>query len=83
MNQKKKPFNQSAVLIGVAIIAILAAAGVGYLIGNRGNSPDPASHSAGIPEQTAALTTGALTPPPPAPQSKGDRKSTRLNSSHQ
>ena len=71
MNQKKKPFNQSAVLIGVAIIAILAAAGVGYLIGNRGNSPDPASHSAGTPEQTAALTTGALTPPPPAPQSKG------------
>ncbi|MBL48066.1 MAG: hypothetical protein CMP28_03830 [Roseibacillus sp.] len=67
MNHHKKNTRTVALVGMIALVAILGAVRVGYLLGNQGKGPTSASanEAPGLP---AAPDT---TPPPAAPQSKG------------
>ena len=67
MNQKKKTTQTTVLIAMIAIIAILGAVRVGYLLGTKGDEPVP-STATGSPEPPPATATPA---PPAAPQSKG------------
>ncbi len=75
MNQKKEPLSQTNFLIAGIVAVILVAAGIGYLVGKKGqtSAPETRQTSPGeAPAPTPASPAPApATPPPAAPQSKG------------
>jgi hypothetical protein len=73
MNQKREPIIQSNLLIAGIVATILVAAGIGYLVGKKGQTSTPETRQ--TPPGEAQTPTPASptpgTPPPAAPQSNG------------
>ena len=61
MNQKKEPLSQTNFLIAGIVAVILVAAGIGYLVGKKGQTSAPETR------QTSPGEAQAPTPASPAP----------------